>query len=87
MGLTLENIMSDKNDDLGIEYTKLRIVRENKQLTKADMADFLGMSHSSYHRKENRENEFTSSEIAKLMVVMNMTFYDLFTIDGELITV
>ena len=85
--MTLENIMNDQEVEQVFDKTKLRVIREDKCLTKNDMADFLGISISTYTRKETKQTEFTSSEIAKLMVVMNMTFYDLFTIDGELITV
>ncbi len=50
----------------------------NGYSTQKDMAEALGISMQSYHRKESGEREFTEKEIIKLLNLLNVHFEELF---------
>ncbi len=52
--------------------------REERGLTQQDMADYLGMSRSTYQRKEYGENQFLLNESIILMLFFGEPFMDLF---------
>ncbi|EPR10123.1 helix-turn-helix transcriptional regulator [Ruminiclostridium papyrosolvens] len=55
-------------------YLKLKGLRAEKQLTSERLAELLGMSVSTYRRKENRTNgaDFYLDEVKKLAKILEV---------------
>ena len=60
---------------------KLIILRSENRLTQDNVAKRLGISKSSYSRKESGKTEFTVNELNKLLELFNIKFEDLVNID------
>lgn len=56
----------------------LKGIRKNSFLTQQDVADLLEISRASYVSKENCKNDFTQTEIRKLMEVLNLPYEAIF---------
>ena len=56
---------------------KLIVFRDKAGLKQEEVADRLGISKSSYSRKENGVTQFTYEELEKLFEVLNITWLDL----------
>lgn len=57
---------------------KLLILRTRKNLSKKEIANYLGISPYQYSKKESGKNEFTSSEMFKLRDLFEMNLEDIF---------
>jgi putative transcriptional regulator len=57
---------------------ELKIARVRKKMNQTDTANYLGISSVSYCRKETGKNDFTLTEIKKLMELFNKKFEELF---------
>lgn len=60
---------------------RLIILRDENNLTQEDVAKILGISKSSYSRKESGKTEFTVSEFNKLLNLFKVKFEDLVNIN------
>lgn len=56
----------------------LRSLRATKGLRQEDMADLLGISRNSYHKKEICEREFTLEEARTISKYFNKTIEEIF---------
>lgn len=76
MDLTSQNITSN---NAVIEARRISQGLSVRQLSSA-----IDVSMSTYNRKVEGKSKFNAQEIASLMSVFNLDFYDLFTPSGEL---
>lgn len=56
----------------------LKTLRKYSFLSQQDIADILGLSRASYVSKENGKNDFTQTEIQKLMELFNLPYESIF---------
>lgn len=61
-----------------MNLNKLRGLRGEKRYTQEDMANLIGISNSSYQRKENGITQFTANEIIKIAEVLQVDISDIF---------
>ena len=61
-----------------MKYPKLKAKRVELGLTQQEMADKLGITTTTYCFKENGKREFTISEIATLLNILQCNFTDIF---------
>lgn len=64
---------------------KIIILRDRSGLTQEDVAKQLGISKSSYCRKEKGNSHFTIEELEKLLGIFNASYDDLYEISFPLI--
>lgn len=57
---------------------KLKGLRAEKGYNQTQVAEYIGISITSYCNKENGKEEFTYPEIAKLIELFKVTFEDIF---------
>jgi putative transcriptional regulator len=56
----------------------IKLLREEKNLSQAAVAEYLGMSRPSYDKVETGEKDLTVPEATKLAEILGVTFEDLF---------
>lgn len=61
-----------------MKYPKLRAKRVELGLRQCDMAEKLGITHSTYSLKECGKREFVGSEILKILHILNSKYEDIF---------
>ena len=60
---------------------ELKLLRCSHDLSQADMADILGITTSSYNRKENGKQPFLLNEAIKISSIFNKSVEEIFSKD------
>lgn len=76
MDLTLQSITTNKS--------VIEARRISQGMSVRQLASVIDVSMSTYTRKVEGKSLFNAHEIARLMSVFNLDFYDIFTPSGEL---
>jgi transcriptional regulator with XRE-family HTH domain len=61
----------------------IKTIRENKDFTEAWVAEQMGISQSTYNRKENGESDFSLPELLKLGEVLEVNVTKIIDLDFE----
>lgn len=69
---------------MGVNIRRIKAYRVYNDLGQLDMANKIGISHTSYCHKEQGLKEFTSSEVGKMAEVFNVEPGDLYSRESKL---
>ncbi len=61
--------------------TNIKTIRETKNYSEEYMADKMGISQSTYNRKENGEGDFTLTELIKMADVLEVSVSKIIDMD------
>lgn len=61
-----------------MKLNKLAGARVTKDLTQQEMAQKIGISKNNYSKKEIGKNQFTLTEIIKILEILESKFEDIF---------
>jgi transcriptional regulator with XRE-family HTH domain len=79
----LGNLLKLKNMDAVKEkvITNIKTIRETKNYSEEYMADKMGISQSTYNRKENGEGDFTLTELINVAGVLEVSVSKIIELD------
>lgn len=63
-----------------MNLNKLKGLRAERSYTQNDVANFMGISLTSYQRKESGTSQFTASEIIKIAEIFQVDISEIFFI-------
>lgn len=63
---------------MSLKNYKLKELRDQKKISQVKLARILGLSESTYNRKENGISDFTESEIREIIRLFNCSADDIF---------
>lgn len=63
---------------MGKQNFILKVLRYKNKLKQQDIAEKLGISETTYNRKENGNSEFTISEAKQISDILNVSINEIF---------
>lgn len=69
--------LSEKRKKLAVDVERINVLRQTMAFTQGDLATILGISKSSYTRRERGEYPFSAEELFFLSELFGVEFEDL----------